>query len=66
MPAAVSGVRRCWRKNCVIFCPGSISLTYSEALVRVYNRHGRRDNAYKSRIKILLKALGSAGVFAPG
>ncbi|MCF8183900.1 MAG: nitrite/sulfite reductase, partial [Polynucleobacter sp.] len=42
------------------FLPWQHLLTYSEALVRVYNRHGRRDNAYKSRIKILLKALGSA------
>jgi sulfite reductase (NADPH) hemoprotein beta-component len=33
-------------------------LTYCEAILRVYNRHGRRDNAYKARIKILLKALG--------
>ena len=34
-------------------------LTYCEAILRVYNRHGRRDNAYKARIKILLKALGA-------
>jgi len=33
--------------------------TYCEAILRVYNRHGRRDNAYKARIKILLKALGA-------
>ncbi|NOT66880.1 MAG: nitrite/sulfite reductase [Methylophilaceae bacterium] len=32
--------------------------TYCEAIVRVYNLHGRRDNAYKARIKILVKALG--------
>ncbi|MGC3961993.1 MAG: nitrite/sulfite reductase [Rhodocyclaceae bacterium] len=33
-------------------------LTYCEAIVRVYNLHGRRDNSYKARIKILVKALG--------
>ena len=30
-------------------------LTYLEAILRVYNRHGRRDNKYKARIKILVK-----------
>ena len=34
------------------------ALTYCEAIIRVYNIHGRRDNAYKARIKILVKALG--------
>jgi sulfite reductase (NADPH) hemoprotein beta-component len=34
------------------------ALTYCEAIIRVYNLHGRRDNAYKARIKILVKALG--------
>lgn len=33
-------------------------LSYCEAVIRVYNVHGRRDNAYKARIKILVKALG--------
>jgi sulfite reductase (NADPH) hemoprotein beta-component len=33
-------------------------LSYCEAVIRVYNVHGRRDNAYKARIKILAKALG--------
>ncbi|MFM8491499.1 MAG: nitrite/sulfite reductase, partial [Candidatus Methylopumilus sp.] len=33
-------------------------LTYCEAIIRVYNLHGRRDNIYKARIKILVKALG--------
>jgi len=32
--------------------------TYLSALLRVYNRFGRRDNLYKARIKILVKALG--------
>lgn len=34
------------------------ALTYCEAIIRVYNIHGRRDNSYKARIKILVKALG--------
>ncbi|TLX54446.1 nitrite/sulfite reductase [Stutzerimonas nosocomialis] len=33
-------------------------LSYVEAILRVYNRWGRRDNKYKARIKILVKALG--------
>ena len=35
-------------------------LSYLEAVLRVYNRHGRRDNLYKARIKILVNALGPA------
>ncbi|WP_042301520.1 nitrite/sulfite reductase [Paraburkholderia kururiensis] len=35
-------------------------LTYCEAVLRVYNRYGRRDNMYKARIKILVKALSPA------
>ena len=38
-------------------------LTYLEAVMRVYNRYGRRDNKYKARIKILVRAMG-AEVFA--
>src|SRR5687767_1328232 len=38
--------------------PWQHMLTYVEAILRVYNRHGRRDNIYKARIKILVKALG--------
>lgn len=34
-------------------------LTYCEAILRIYNRYGRRDNSFKARIKILLKALGT-------
>lgn len=33
-------------------------LTYIEAIMRVYNRYGRRDNMYKARIKILVRAVG--------
>jgi sulfite reductase (NADPH) hemoprotein beta-component len=34
-------------------------LSYLEAVLRVYNRFGRRDNMYKARIKILVNALGA-------
>lgn len=40
------------------FLPWPHLLTYLDALLRVYNRHGRRDNKYKARVKILVKALG--------
>ena len=40
------------------FVPWQQVLNYCEAVLRVYNLHGRRDNAYKARIKILVKALG--------
>ncbi len=38
------------------FLPWQEILNYLEAIVRVYNRWGRRDNKYKARIKILVKA----------
>ena len=34
-------------------------LSYLEAILRVYNQHGRRDNKYKARIKILVHELGT-------
>ena len=40
------------------FLPWQHMLTYIEAVMRVYNQYGRRDNKYKARIKILLKAMG--------
>ncbi len=40
------------------FLPENDLLTYLEAIVRVYNLYGRRDNKFKARIKILVKALG--------
>ncbi|MBB3122372.1 nitrite/sulfite reductase [Pseudoduganella violacea] len=40
------------------FLPREHLLTYVEAVMRVYNQYGRRDNKYKARIKILLKAVG--------
>ena len=41
--------------------PVSHLLTYTEAIMRVYNRYGRRDNKYKARIKILVRAMTAAG-----
>ena len=40
------------------FLPADQLLNYLEAVIRVYNRWGRRDNLYKARIKILVKAEG--------
>lgn len=40
------------------FLPWRHMMTYIEAIMRVYNQYGRRDNIYKARIKILLKAIG--------
>jgi sulfite reductase (NADPH) hemoprotein beta-component len=42
--------------NC--FLPKADLLAYLEAILRVYNMNGRRDNKYKARIKILVKAVG--------
>ncbi len=39
------------------FLPWQHLLTYLDAILRVYNRHGRRDNKYRARIKILVKEL---------
>ena len=40
------------------FLPWNQLLNYLEAVIRVYNQYGRRDNAWKARIKILVKAEG--------
>lgn len=40
------------------FLPEAHLLTYLDAILRVYNLLGRRDNKYKARIKILVKAMG--------
>jgi len=42
------------------FLPEADLLSYCEAVLRVYNRLGRRDNIYKARIKILVKETGPA------
>jgi sulfite reductase (NADPH) hemoprotein beta-component len=39
--------------------PAADFLSYCEAILRVYNRYGRRDNIYKARIKILVHELGA-------
>jgi sulfite reductase (NADPH) hemoprotein beta-component len=41
------------------FLPKRHLLSYLEAILRVYNQYGRRDNLYKARIKILVNALGA-------
>ena len=41
------------------FLPQADLLAYLTAILRVYNRYGRRDNIHKARIKILLRALGA-------
>ncbi|TNF34424.1 MAG: nitrite/sulfite reductase, partial [Gammaproteobacteria bacterium] len=40
------------------FLPAQHVITYCDAILRVYNRLGRRDNKYKARIKILVRAMG--------
>lgn len=40
------------------FVPQEQILSYLEAILRIYNQLGRRDNKFKARIKILVKALG--------
>jgi len=40
------------------FLPWQHAMSYIEAILRVYNQYGRRDNMYKARIKILVKAIG--------
>ena len=41
------------------FLPWPQLLTYLEAILRVYNEYGRRDNIWKARIKIIVKAMGA-------
>ncbi len=48
-PAIASVIRR--------GLPEAHLLTFLEAILRIYNRHGRRDNKYKARIKILVRAM---------
>ncbi len=42
------------------FLPGTELINYFDAILRVYNRYGRRDNKYKARIKILVKEMTPA------
>ncbi|MEO6032136.1 MAG: nitrite/sulfite reductase, partial [Burkholderiaceae bacterium] len=41
------------------FLPWAQLLAYLEAVLRVYNEYGRRDNIWKARIKVIVKAFGS-------
>jgi sulfite reductase (NADPH) hemoprotein beta-component len=41
------------------FLPARHLLSYLQAIIRVYNRHGRRDNIWKARIKVLVAQLGA-------
>src|SRR5690606_7581180 len=41
------------------FLPEQDLLSYTTAIMRVYNLHGRRDNKYKARIKILVHETGA-------
>ena len=41
------------------FLPTRHLLSYLQAVLRVYNRHGRRDNIWKARIKVLVASLGA-------
>ncbi|NNC71846.1 MAG: nitrite/sulfite reductase [Sphingomonadaceae bacterium] len=41
------------------FVPVADLVSYAEAILRVYNRYGRRDNKYKARIKILVHEMGA-------
>ncbi len=50
-PMIASTIRR--------FVPKRDLLSYLEAIMRVYNLHGRRDNLFKARIKILVQSLGA-------
>lgn len=47
-------------KTIRVFLAKEDLLSYAEAILRVYNRFGRRDNKYKARIKILVHELGLA------
>lgn len=58
---AGGGLGRTPMLGCLIreFLPQAQLLGFLKAIVRVYNRYGRRDNKYKARIKILVASLGA-------
>jgi len=41
------------------FLPERHLLSYLDAILRIYNQYGRRDNKYKARIKILVESMGA-------
>ena len=55
--AAASAARRSSPRPSSRSCTAATS-SYVEAILRVYNQYGRRDNIYKARIKILVHELG--------
>ena len=56
--AAAWAAPRCSARSIRDFLPEDELLAYLEAIMRVYNRYGRRDNMHKARIKILVHELG--------
>ena len=60
--AAASAARRSSASSIREFLPWPHLLTYLEAILRVYNRYGRRDNIHKARIKILVKERGAGEI----
>ena len=56
--AAASGAPLTSPKRFASGCRPSICLSYVEAILRVYNMHGRRDNIHKARIKIIVNQMG--------
>ena len=57
-PAVVWAARRSLGQVVRSFLPRQYLLSYLEAILRVYNLEGRRDNIHKARIKILVRSLG--------
>ena len=66
MSAAASAARRSSATRSATSCRERDLLAYLEAILRVYNRYGRRDNKYKARIKILRAREGHRGVARRG
>ena len=56
--AAVSGARRYIGQTIRKWLAPEHLLSYVEAILRVYNMHGRRDNIHKARIKIIVNQMG--------
>ena len=60
--AAAWDARRLSASASIEFVPLNRLLPYLEGILRVYNLHGRRDNKYKARIKILVQQMGLEGL----
>ena len=59
MSAAARAARRWSRIKIRDFLPKSDLFAYSEAILRIYNLEGRRDNKFKARVKILVHEKGA-------